>query len=465
MKYTRIGLAIIFLFISIMLVMIAARDSENRQAYVSDSSLQNTAAISPNIKNCSRNPGPNCASCSISSIAPSGLKWGCELKCVGDICPIGSISFKMEYYICRTSSGTPGYKDQVNPCDENSKVNDINDFVKRGTITIDPSSKPVANGGYLIENTRGTGSMPTEFNCGRIQFDVLPEGFTFDVSGAGAVYDSGTSCAAPPVNTSTPVPTLPPGVTPTLTPTTPAGITPTLTPTTPPAATNTPVPPTATQTPTNTPTDSPTPTPSNTPTGTMTPSPTHTPKPTNTPTIAPSPTPGPVCAPAECGVCGWKDVAGMCHDGGMLPNGTRCCYKACVNNACIAQSGNALDSCASDAGCAGPTQPPVIASVAYKCDAKCGICGISDSGGLCADMTTLPNGQRCCHNACVSQSCVQVSGQDLDRCVSAADCAPGAPTIAIAPPVAPQPKPPVTGSLPWYIIAIPATILLLGIVL
>lgn len=464
MKYTRIGLAIIFLFISIMLVMIAARDSENRQAYVSDSSLQNTGAINPAIVNCSRNPGaPNCASCSIPRITGNSFEWGCELKCESGKCPTEPIQFKMEYYICRASKGSSGYKDQANPCDGTFGE----DFLKKGTLIVSPASKPVNTTkspfGYAFTN--GTGTMPTDFNCGRIQLDVLPEGFTFDVSGAGAVYDFGTSCAAPPVNTSTPVPTLPPGVTPTLTPTTPAGITPTLTPTTPPAATNTPIPPTATQTPTNTPTDSPTPTPSNTPTGTMTPSPTHTPKPTNTPTIAPSPTPGPVCAPAECGVCGWKDVAGMCHDGGMLPNGQRCCYKACAGNACTARAGNALDSCASDAGCTGPTQQPVIASVAYKCDAKCGICGISDSGGLCADMTTLPNGQRCCHNACVSQSCVQVSGQDLDRCVSAVDCAPGAPTLAIAPPVAPQPKPPVSGFLPWYIIAIPAGILLLGIVL
>ena len=74
-------------------------------------------------------------------------------------------------------------------------------------------------------------------------------------------------------------------------------------------------------------------------------------------------------------------------------------------------------------------------------------------------MTALPNGQRCCHNACVNQSCVQVSGQNVDRCISATDCAPGAPTIAIAPPIVPQPKPPVSGFLPWYIIAIPAAIL------
>ena len=453
MKYTRIGLAIIFLFISIMLVMIAARDSENRQAYVS-SDLQNVAAS--DIKKCTSDVTSNCASCQVKNISSSGPTWGCELRCDTGKCPGAPVNFRMDYFTCRNSSGTSGYKDQANPCVEASA-----DFIKKGTITINPASQATVP--YTF-NT-GTGPLPADFTCGRIQLDVLPVEIGWDISGAGAVYDSGTSCAAPPVNTSTPVPTLPPGVTPTLTPTTPAGITPTLTPTTPPAATNTPVPPTATPTPTNTPTDSPTPTPSNTPTGTMTPSPTHTPKPTNTPTITPSPTPGPVCAPAECGVCGWKDVAGMCHDGGMLPNGTRCCFKACVNNACSARSGNALDSCASDAGCTGPTQPPVIASVAYKCDAKCGICGISDSGGLCADMTALPNGQRCCHNACVNQSCVQVSGQNVDRCISATDCAPGAPTIAIAPPIVPQPKPPVSGFLPWYIIAIPAAILLLGIVL
>ena len=245
MKYTRIGLAIIFLFISIMLVMIAARDSENRQAYVSDSSLQNTGAINPAIVNCSRNPGaPNCASCSIPRITGNSFEWGCELKCESGKCPTEPIQFKMEYYICRASKGSSGYKDQANPCDGTFGE----DFLKKGTLIVSPASKPVNTTkspfGYAFTN--GTGTMPTDFNCGRIQLDVLPEGFTFDVSGAGAVYDFGTSCAAPPVNTSTPVPTLPPGVTPTLTPTTPAGITPTLAPTTPPAAASTPIPPAAT---------------------------------------------------------------------------------------------------------------------------------------------------------------------------------------------------------------------------
>ncbi|MEI7653033.1 MAG: hypothetical protein WCJ70_01995 [bacterium] len=441
MKYTRIGLAIIFLFISIMLVMIAARDSENRQAYVS-SDLQNVVA--GDIRKCTSDVTTNCASCSISSISATSPTWGCELKCDTGKCPSAPINFRMDYFSCRNSSGTAGYKNQDNPCVEGSA-----DFIKKGTLTTNPTSQSQVP--YTFNN--GSGTLPTD-TCGRIQLDVLPVEIGWETSGAGAVYDFGTSCAAPPVGitqTATPVP----GVTITNTPVPNATLTPTVKP-----PTSSPVPLTATPTNTPTPTDSPTPTPSNTPTGTLTPSPTLTPKPTNTPTVAPSPTPGPVCAPTECGVCGWKDVAGLCHEGGLLPNGTRCCYKACAGNACTARAGNAIDSCASDAGCAGP-----IASVGYKCDAKCGICGISDNGGLCADMTTLPNGTRCCHNACVSQSCVQVSGQDLDRCVSAVDCAPGAPTLAIAPPVSPQPKPPVSGFLPWYIIAIPAGILLLGIVL
>lgn len=438
MKYTRIGLAIIFLFISIMLVMIAARDSENKQAYDKDefgqlskvTSRDGTVDCDDTSSASDRDKLTSSTNITITCSKGAGVKEN-YLKVF--YCPKMSVSNKPA---CAGGT-TPCCVACNNPNDPNCGVMEKNE--KKTEIF---NSQSLAIGKA----------------CGCVQWDITMTDSLDDIAG-GRLFCAATACADNPISTPTSTPI--PGVT--TTPTnTPAA---TLTPTRPPTASNTPIPPTATQTPTNTPTDSPTPTPSNTPTGTTTPSPTHTPKPTNTPTVAPSPTPGPVCAPTECGVCGWKDVAGLCHEGGLLPNGTRCCYKACAGNACTARAGNALDSCASDAGCTGPTQPPVIASVGYKCDAKCGICGISDNGGLCADMTSLPGGGRCCHNACVNQSCVQVSGQNIDRCVSAADCVPGAPPVAIAPPVVPQPKPPVTGSLPWYIIAIPAGILLLGIVL
>ncbi len=445
MKYTRIGLAIIFLFISIMLVMIAARDSENKQVY--DTSQSGLIPVVSDGADCN------------DELGVAGVKDDLNSQTRVTISCTGNLSQKNTYKLFHCPKLTSGNRAQ-HPCSSGQSC-----CVTCGGSSSDPQC------GNEAESVNRDAIPTTESKtigkaCGCVQWDVLINGDITKVAG-GRLFCSATACADNPIATPTNTPV--PGVTTTPTNTPVPGVTltltPTLTPTRPPTASNTPIPPTATPTPTNTPTDSPTPTPSNTPTGTTTPSPTHTPKPTNTPTVAPSPTPGPVCAPVECGVCGWKDVAGLCHEGGLLPNGQRCCYKACAGNACTARAGNALDSCASDAGCIGPTQPSVIASVAYKCDAKCGICGISDNGGLCADMTALPGGGRCCHNACVNQSCVQVSGQNIDRCVSAADCVPGAPPVAIAPPVVPQPKPPVSGFLPWYVIAIPAAVLLLGIVL
>ena len=155
-----------------------------------------------------------------------------------------------------------------------------------------------------------------------------------------------------------------------------------------PVNTNTP-----TTTPTRTPsaTHTPTPSPSQTPTGTPTPSPTQTPTPTLTPTqtptlaitasLSPTPqsaaspttttinplTPGqitstlapgqPTSSPAprcdgSCGICGWKDSAGVCHSTGTVGNTSQaCCYHICAAESCTVVSGNGVDTCSSNENC------------------------------------------------------------------------------------------------------------------
>ena len=449
MKFTRIALSVVFLFVSIMLVMTTIRDM-NKAKPTEEGGL--TKIVAPAVtRKCQRTNDVlttelPCASCAISNISSSGSTWGCELLCTNNTCD-GSVTFAMTYFICRTSSGSAGFKGGATPCGHDSS-----DLVSTGTITATPSSKSTP---YSFAD--GTGLLPAAFTCGRIQLDVMPTEIGWDTSGAGAVYDYGTSCAAPPAPTQPPAgPTEPPGPTSPPAPTNPPGTTPSLTPT-------------ASLTPTKTPTQTPTMTPPKTPTPTSTLTPTRTPTLTPTGTItAPSPTPtGPpvaVCAPADCGVCGWKDVGGVCREGGVLPSGRRCCYKTCVGNACLDVSGDGQDRCSADTSCVQPSSP-IIAS--NKCDARCGICGVSDQGGLCLEQNTLSNGTKCCHQACVAQACTQVFGPGADACSDATQCSIAAVPVTVAPPTgAPKPPPPVSGfSIPWYLIAIPAVVVIIGVVL
>lgn len=113
---------------------------------------------------------------------------------------------------------------------------------------------------------------------------------------------------------------------------------------------------TATPSPSFTPTRTPTQTPTPTPSFTLTP--THTPSPSPLPSYTPTPSPAPTYAPrcdSTCGVCGWRDSYNICHPSGALSGSTtQCCYKSCVNRACILISGYGVQSyCASDADCAG----------------------------------------------------------------------------------------------------------------
>lgn len=131
--------------------------------------------------------------------------------------------------------------------------------------------------------------------------------------------------------------------------------TPQQTPTSTPRSTVSQTPPTPTLTPSMT--HSPTPSPNRTPTNTLTP--TLTPTLTYTPTITPTRTPSPpstAMCDRTCGVCGWRDTAGVCHTDGTLPSSssssssptispTRCCYAACIGSVCKQVSGYGRDSC------------------------------------------------------------------------------------------------------------------------
>ncbi len=440
MKITRIALSVVFLFVSIMLVMTTIRDmnkAKTEPTQKSDSTKVTATAVAAGVVKCTRDAAGNltsstpCASCSISTVNANGtFTWGCELICPASGCGAvpASIPITGKYFHCRQANG--------GSCEPSNQA----DYMPpEGTVGLSLSSG--SGTGFSHGLGANTGTF-TGISCGRVQVDILLEleasnsANNWPVSGAGAVGQAAADCAAPPAPTQPPAgPTTPPQ------------------PTTPPGAT---VPPVATVTPTLTKT--PTPTPTTTPTIT----------PTETPTFTPSPTPtgppAPVCAPTDCGVCGWKDAGGVCREGGVLPSGRRCCYKTCVNNACLSVSGDGQDRCAADTSCIQPTTP-IVAS--YKCDARCGICGVSDQGGLCIERTDLPNGTKCCHQACVAQACTQVFGTGADACSDASQCVIAAVPVTVAPPTgAPKPPPPVSGfSIPWYLFAIPVAVVIIGVVL
>lgn len=434
MKITRIALSIVFLFVSIMLVMTTIKDmNKAKPVEKSDLTKVTATAISAGVTKCKHDGTDTlpCASCSISTVNANGtFTWGCELVCPAGGCPASvpaSVPITGKYFHCRQAN--------TGSCEPSNQT----DYMPpEGTVTLNPSSGSGTGFSHGLGANAGTF---TGITCGRVQVDILLElegassANNWPVSGAGAVGQAASDCATPPAPTTPPGPTTPPA------PTNPPGTTPSLTPTVTPTLTKTPTP-TPTTTPTITPTETPTFTPSPTPTG----------------------PPAPVCAPADCGVCGWKDAGGVCREGGVLPSGRRCCYKTCVNNACLDVSGDGQDRCAADTSCVQPTAP-IVAS--YKCDARCGICGVSDQGGLCIERTDLPNGTKCCHQACVAQACTQVFGTGADACSDASQCTIAAVPVTIAPPTgAPKPKPPVSGfSIPWYLLAIPAAVVIIGVVL
>lgn len=343
----------------------------------------------------------------------------------------------------------------------------------------------------------------------------------YTVTGSGATPPTETpvpptATGVPPTPTRTSTPTSTPSRTPTQTPTrTP---TPTFTPTRTPTSTPTQTP---TRTPTNTPTNTPTRTPTQTPTPTRTPTqtPTRTPTPVPTatllpgqPTYTPTPTylagqptntlapgqptntlapgqptytlaPGqPTYTPAprcdqSCGPCGWRGSDNICRDGqppNQPPGGLICCISGtpvpptAIPTYIAGQPTNTL----------APGQPtytptpsgPTLTPTPYpyvggfRCDQRCGICGISDTGGVCQDRQTLPDNSVCCHNSCVSNSCAKIFGIAADVCTSDAQCV-GVPTTSMIA-SSPTPTPPVSGiGVPWLLLAIPAIIIIVGLAL
>lgn len=152
--------------------------------------------------------------------------------------------------------------------------------------------------------------------------------------------DTPTATPPPSQATSTPTPTsVPAGATTTPTPTTTLTLTPT---------------------PLNTITVTMTMTPSPSPTLTVTPSPSRTATPT--PTVLPTVTPiaAPFCDPAGCGVCGWRNMQGVCVTSGNKPDGTSCCYSTCIQSSCKRVSGYGVDACTSDAGCIATPTPQEV---------------------------------------------------------------------------------------------------------
>jgi hypothetical protein len=94
--------------------------------------------------------------------------------------------------------------------------------------------------------------------------------------------------------------------------------------------------------------------PKDTPTPTLSPTQTPSPLPTSppTPTSIPTPTMIARCAASQCRTpCGWLDSYGSCHDSGMLPDGTRCCFSTCQAGSCVKVSGSSTDTCKTSQTC------------------------------------------------------------------------------------------------------------------
>jgi hypothetical protein len=68
----------------------------------------------------------------------------------------------------------------------------------------------------------------------------------------------------------------------------------------------------------------------------------------------------------------------------------------------------------------------------------------------------------CCHNSCVSKSCAKIFGIAGDECTSEEQCL--YPTQPVGYPASTTPTPPVSGStIPWFLITIPAIIIIVGL--
>lgn len=69
----------------------------------------------------------------------------------------------------------------------------------------------------------------------------------------------------------------------------------------------------------------------------------------------PQPTDGPHCD-ASCGVCGWRDAQGKCHNEQPAGGATQlCCYRTCIDHSCVPVHGYGKSSCTSDTQCVSQT--------------------------------------------------------------------------------------------------------------
>ena len=273
-------------------------------------------------------------------------------------------------------------------------------------------------GGNDIKTGNVDGTYCSDASPGEcVQMDYLGHGGTCDCEPGGNPPTATVAPVATPTLTPIPLPSIIPSVTltpPTLTPT--STKTPTPTPTDEPGQ-GTIVP---TKKPTATPTKTPTPTPTNTPT----PTPTNTPTPSATPTSTPTPTPSPTLTPiptgvygyqcdATCGTCGWRDSNNVCHNNTVMPNNVSCCHRACVSITCTTVFGEASNTCDNSSQCV-PTFTPTPTEI------------------VLVKATNTP---------AVTQSSVAQA--------TATHAPTAMPEVGITP--------------PWYLILIPASLLLLGL--
>lgn len=536
MKYTRIAISIVFLFISLMLIMTALQQGNVSEPKPKAAGTWTQGCTYPNPDN------RPCGSCGITNLVVSndgfaGTTFGCQLLCSeGTACGDNAGTYTVDdrsLFWCSSKTG--------GDCTQGSGdlIQNVHDTSPLGEWMVDGTNWNATHNGLVWMASQAFANWTP---CGRIQADVQINANGINV--AGFVQNFDTDCAGAATNTP-----VPPGPTDTPAPpgptNTPGG--PTNTPV-PPGSTNTPIPsattrptntptntPTATSTPTNTPTATPTNTPIPTatqrpPTNTPTPTATRTPTPTPTPTRTPTPTatrtptpiptattvpgqptpttppgqptstlppgqatytpvptyiagqptntlapgqptytPAPLCD-QSCGICGWRGSDNICRDGqppNEPPGGLICCISGTPVPTTVPTyiAGQPTNTLAPGQATyiptpSGPTLTPTPYPLVggFRCDQRCGICGISDTGGVCQDRQTLPDNSVCCHNSCVSKSCTKVFGIAGDACTSDAQC------LYDTPPISTTPTPPVSGStIPWFLIAIPALIIIVGL--
>lgn len=447
MKYTKIAVSILFLFISIILIMTALQSKEPVSVPSPEATAQDDFT----------------GDCGFPTVSANSATGGCRLlTCPSAGC--GTNTFKAGYFHCKkAAAGQPaGDIDQAGACGDWNR-NNATDPLEEEKETVNTAANTATNYSFTGAKT---------VTCGRIQYDaVIVKSDGVSLFGGGKVYNTGVDCAGI-------VPTNTPATNPTNTPAGPTDTPGAPTNTPPPNSTNTPTPvvtivnsltpqpptPTYTPSPTATLTQTPTMTPSPTRTRTPTPTPTKTPTQTPTRTLTPTRTPSPIaintstptrqhpptsaprCAPEVCGACGWLGSDGACYNDKPLPNGQSCCVVAAISPTVVIQSA-------------------IVQG--FRCESKCGVCGVADSGGVCQESNTLPNGQLCCHNACVGNGCTKVSGVGQDACTTSSQCIIAKTEVTSTPKVQAQvPAPPVSGSTPpWYLLAIPVLIIVVAFAL